>query len=310
MIVNAIIVTVGATDYLKSCLDSLMGQTHIPSEVIVINNSFKHNLGQKINELYTSVKLHFSTDNLLYCSSLNRGINLGAADFMLCLNDDVTLDRHFIEEALKGFSRNARVGMIGGKILRSDSKTIDSTGLFLSVFRTAKERGYATYDRGQFEEPGYIFGVCGAVAFYRRAMLEEIKLDLEYLDSDFRFFYEDLDIAWRAQNFGWKAYYVPSAIAYHVRGGSFRPKEGIDKPLARSFLSDELHYDLIKNRYLCIIKNESLTGFILHLPFILFYDIFQWLYVLIFRPKVIKLFFSRRNYFSSAFKKRKLLQER
>jgi len=44
-------------------------------------------------------------------------------------------------------------------------KIIDSTGLFLTPWRTAKERGYGDKDRGQFGKEGYIFGVNGAVAF-------------------------------------------------------------------------------------------------------------------------------------------------
>lgn len=71
-------------------------------------------------------------------------------------------------------------------------------------------------------------------------MLEEIKLGPDYFDADFRMFYEDLDLAWRANLFGWKAYYIPSAVAYHVRGGTARRRIGINKPFARKYLDEEL----------------------------------------------------------------------
>jgi GT2 family glycosyltransferase len=202
----------------------------------------------------------------------------------------VILDEGFITNALGGFSFDEKIGMVSGKLLRSDRRTIDSAGLFLSRWRAAKERGYGFKDRGQFEKEEYVFGVNGAVAFYRKKMLDEIRVGEEYFDSDFRMFYEDLDIAWRAQNAGWRGYYVPFAIAYHIRGGTARAQGGIDKTYARRYLRDDLHVDLIKNRYFTIIKNESFSGFIAHLPCIILYDLIIWGYLIFFRPRLIKPF--------------------
>ncbi|MDP2928226.1 MAG: glycosyltransferase family 2 protein [Candidatus Omnitrophota bacterium] len=293
MTVSVIIVSVGAKDYIKFCLDSLLKQSHLPSEIIVIDNSSRPNFVQELNRLYPSVKIYSSANNLFYTGALNKGIQLARAEFILCLNDDVVLDKKFIQEALAGFLVKEKIGLVSGKILRGNRKTLDSTGLFLSVWRTAKERGYGQPDLGQFDKNGFIFGVSGSAAFYRKEMLEAIKKKGGYFDADFRMFYEDLDISWRAQKYGWLAYYVPTALIYHVRGGSFRPDSGIDKTIARKYLSDELHYDLIKNRYLTILKNETFLGFLLHLVPILIYDSCAWTYVIFFRPKVIKLFFSR-----------------
>lgn len=291
--VSVIIVTIGAKNYIKSCLDSLLKQTCLPYEIIVIDNSFKPDLAGEINRLYPSVKLYPGPKNMFYGAALNKGIGLSKGEFVLCLNDDVILDREFILQALKGFLVGENIGSVSGKILRSDGKTFDSTGLFLSAWRTAKERGYGLTDSGQFEQSNFIFGVNGAVAFYRKETLEEVKDKNGYFDSRFSMFYEDLDLSWRAKQRGWLAYYIPTAVAYHVRGGSFRPDSGIDKAVARRYLSDELHCGLIENRYLTILKNETLFGFLLHLIPILIYDLCAWCFVLFFQPKVIKLFFSR-----------------
>lgn len=309
-LVSIVIVTTGVRDYLWPCLNSLRKQTYLNLENIVIDNSLNPNLSRKINEQYPAIKLYSNPRNLFYCAALNKGIQMSKGDFILCLNDDVILDGRFVEEALKGFNIDERIGMVSGKILRSDKKTLDSTGLFLSIWRTARERGYGLKDKGEYEQGGYIFGVNGAVAFYRREMLEESKINLDYFDIDYHIFYEDLDIAWRATNFGWKAYYVPKAVAYHVRGATVREGGGIDKPYARRYLSNELNSDLLKNRYLTIIKNESLLSFLLHLPFILLYDALAWGYISFFKPSLIKIFLLNRKYFKSAFQKRKLINAR
>lgn len=259
-LVSVIIVTQRKDNYLESCLESTRAQSYPTVEIIVMDNL---------------------QENRFYCQALNQGIKQSKGEFVLCLNDDVMLDKRFIEEALKGFAIDGKIGMVSGKILRFDKKTIDSTGLFLSLWYTAKERGYGVRDKGQFEKPGYIFGVNGAVAFYRREMLEDIKTNSGYFNQDFRIFYEDLDIAWRAENIGWKSYYIPTAVSYHLRGGTVREKTGINKKYARRYLNDEFHFYLIRNRYHTIIRNETLYGFLWHLPFLVLYEPFVWGYILL-----------------------------
>ena len=305
---SSIIVTAGKNDYFIACLDSLAKQSYYPIEIIIIDNSLNYDVNGRIKKVCPLAKVYFSPRNLFYCEALNKGISLSNGIFVLCLNDDVVLDKNFVSAAVRGFYIDERVGMVSGKIMRTDKKTIDSTGLFLSRWRTAKERGYGLRDAGRFEKEEYVFGVNGAVAFYRKRMLEKIKINSEYFDSDFCIFYEDLDIAWRARNFGWQAYYIPQAIAYHARGGTARGKKGIGKSFARRYLDDDLCADLIKNRWLAIIKNETWLGFLSFWPFIVLYDCAAAAYLIFFRPKVMKkLIAGILKYARSALNKRKLL---
>jgi len=293
MTVSVVLVTINAKGYIYPCLDSLLEQTHRPLEIIVIDNSSQPDFASQLNRRYPSVRVYTGQSNLFFTGALNKGIGLSRGEFILCLNDDVILDKDFIQEALGGFLVSDKVGLVSGKILRQDRKTLDSTGLFLSVWRTAKERGYGQPDVGQFDKNGFIFGASGAAAFYRKEMLEAVKQGDDYFDSGFGMFYEDLDISWRSQKCGWQAYYVSTALIYHVRGGSFRPASGIGRHLARQYLNDQLHYDLIKNRYRTIIKNETFFSFLLHLIPILIYDLAAWSYVILLRPKVFKVLWSR-----------------
>jgi GT2 family glycosyltransferase len=220
------------------------------------------------------------------------------------LNDDLRLENDFIIRTLEGFSKSADIGMVSGKILRPDQETIDSAGLALSSCFTARERGYMKKDCGQFDAPGYIFGVCGSAAFYRRQMLEQIKINDWYFDPKFGFFYEDLDIAWRAKKKNWRAYYLPEAIAYHARGGSLRSPDGIGKAAARKYLSDELCAGLVINRYLTIIRNAASVDILLRAPICLFYELYVWAYMLIFRSKATRMVFLKKHLLLSAIKNR------
>jgi GT2 family glycosyltransferase len=251
-LVTVVVVSAGKKKYLSKCLESLQNQSYPFLQIVVIDNSLDSQLAKKISDNFSGIEVYSSSINLFYAAALNKGIELSRGEFVLCLNDDIVLENNFIEEAIKGFWLNEDIGMVSGKILRGDKKTLDSTGLFLSIFRSAKERGYGRRDSGQFQKEGFVFGACGAAGFYRKKMLDEIKKGEEFFDSNLVIFYEDLDLAWRANRFGWKGYYLPKAIAYHIRGGSFRPDSGLNKPFARRYLSDRFHAILIRNRYLVI----------------------------------------------------------
>ena len=72
-------------------------------------------------------------------------------------------------------------------------------------------RGVWQQDVGQYEQEEDVFGACGGSAAYRRTMLEQIG----FLDDDFFFSCEDVDLAWRANLAGWRVRYVPTAVVYH-----------------------------------------------------------------------------------------------
>ncbi len=282
------IVVFRRTDFIASCLESLDRQTAPALETIVIDNSCDPSFRDGLQRRYPAVRWLVRAENMPYGAALNAGIRESRGEFVLCLNDDVQLEPEYLKRAVQGFSFDDKVGMVSGKILRFDKVTIDSTGQFLTFVYTARERGYGRRDAGQFEQPQEVFGVTGAVALYRRQMLEAIQEKNGYFDPDFGYFYEDLDMSWRARRSGWIARYIPTAKAYHARGGTVRRSEGRDRWPARNYLSDDLYCNLIKNRYLMIRKNERPWRYFLRLPLVVLYDLAQWLHLVIFRPRLLR----------------------
>ena len=276
--ISVIIASYNRKDLLRRCLDSIRRQSSQDVEIIVVDNGSSDNSKEMMKAEYPGVKLIPNTKNLLFCKAYNQGIDASKGDFILCLNNDVILDKDYLREAFSVFRQNEKIGMVSGKILRMDDKTIDSTGLFLGRNRKAVERGYGTKDGGQYDTPGYVFGVSGACAFFSRSLLLDIKDENGYFDERFRMYYEDLDLCWRAQKKGWKAYYNPKAIAYHVRAGTAVGAKDRKGPKIL-YLTDDLRRMYIRNRYLCMKKNDSIEDFLMNFPFIIFYEIKVWCFL-------------------------------
>jgi GT2 family glycosyltransferase len=278
--ISIIIANCNKKDLLKTCIDSIKEQTFTDIEIIVVDNASSDGSIEMLKTRCNDIKLIENKENLLFCKPYNQGIEASNGEFILCLNNDVVLEKDYLKEALYAINTDKKTGLVSGKILRMDKKTIDSTGLFLGRNRKAVERGYGKKDKGQYEKPGYVFGAGGACAFLRRSLLEDIKDKNGYFDETFGMYYEDLDLCWRARKKGWKAYYTPKAAAYHERGGTTVGKSPESRKIF-PYLSYDLKKRYIKNRYRCMLKNDSLWGILINLPFILWYEIKLWGYIIL-----------------------------
>ena len=302
---SIVAVVYNGVPFLEPLLNSLAAQTLPPDELIVVDNLSTDGSRELLPGLLTSLpfptRLLFENVNRGYCGAANRGLRQAPGEFVLLLNQDTRLDKEFCREALKGFTGTSRVGMVSGRILRFDETTVDSLGQYLSRSLYPKERGYNTPWRSIQEEEREIFSVCGAVAFYRRAMLQEVAFQGEYLDEDFFMFFDDIDLGWRAQRRGWKARYVPEAIAFHSRSGTLSPGKKVGLFFRRPL---ELRYHLVKNRYLTLLKNASWREVIKALPFLLLRDL-PLLFTLLSHPSQGWRLWKERSLFKRALLKRR-----
>jgi GT2 family glycosyltransferase len=242
----------------------------------------------------------------------NKAIASSREDFVLLLNDDALLQENFVEELVKAAKKDESIGMVCGKLLRMDKTTIDTAGQLLGQKRTPVERGYGTPDIGEYNNECFVFGSCGAAVLMKRKMLDDCAMNKgEFFDNDYNMFYEDFDLSWRANNRGWKTFYTPKAVAFHTRGATAKEKKPLFEFLRAynfAWLKSSLKSDLIKNRLMTIIKNDSPKGFILNIHHIFIYEIKIFLYCLIFDPKVIIQTIKNLPIILKAFKKRKIIK--
>ncbi len=301
--VAVVIVTWNAAAYLPGCLGSLQELSRVPEEIVVVDNGSTDGTTETIRRDFPGVRLIQNSENLGFCRANNEGIRATRSPHVLVLNPDTVLRPEFVEHLLPAFD-DPRVGIAAGKLLRFDGTTLDSAGQQLSRSRQPKDRGYGMRDRGQFDRDQEVFGACGAAAFYRRSMLESIA-DPEgvYFDERFFAFFEDLDLAWRARRAGWKAVYRHRAVGLHARGGS------IDAPVGRAGLrhrGPEIRFHIAKNRYLSILRNESVAGYLTNFPFILARDVATLALLSATSPRVLGRLWRARAIFGDAIRARKL----
>jgi GT2 family glycosyltransferase len=304
--VAVVVVTWNARGYVAACLESLRGLQRAPMEVLVVDNASTDGTVALVRDRFPEVRRIEAGANLGFCRANNLGIRSTRAPSVLVLNPDTRLEPDFLEQLLPAFEDPA-VGIACGKMFRFDGETLDSCGQLLGRSRQPVDRGYGRADRGRFEQEEPVFGACGAAALYRRAMLDAIADPGDvYFDEAFFAFYEDLDLAWRAQRLGWKARYRPNAVGYHARGGTARGGRIRRRLAAMLSRSPEIRFHIAKNRYLTILRNDTPGAYLRDAPFIWSRDIATLLLLLCSSPSVLARIWKQRHVFHEAMAKRKL----
>ncbi len=262
-LVSYVLVNWNTEAFLDAALASIRDQSHKFREVILVNNGSPGADGTGFR-LTSSLALQpdvyiNNPRNLGFAAANNQGIAAASGDVVVLLNCDARLDPDFTSLALQTLSANPRIGSVVCKQFIDDrSGRLESTGHIMFTGRTATNRGRGEVDQGQYDQGGFVFGGNAAAIAYRREMLDQLSQRTiaagtaeqrpEIFDESFFAYFEDVDLDWRAQLSGWLAYYEPRCVAYHhVHGSGGRGRWKI-RMLAE------------KNRYLMLVKNDTLAG--------------------------------------------------
>lgn len=203
--------------FLAGCLDSLRQQTYDRLEVIIVDNGSKDGSVEFLKEHYREARLITFPINTGFSVAVNRGIVESRGEFVALLNNDTIVDSRWAAELVNAMRQHPEIGSAGCKMLAYDDRGIlDGAGDGYRRGGLPGRIGHRERDTGRFDVPRYILGACGGAAIYRRQIFDEIGL----LDEDYFAYLEDVDFGLRAQSAGYKCFYVPAAIVYHLGCGT------------------------------------------------------------------------------------------
>lgn len=215
------LVTWNGAKYIDACLRSVENQTFKDFSVIIIDNGSTDETLELLNERYPQLKVIKHKENLGFAKAHNQAIHWTKSEYLVCLNQDVVLTPDFLEKLVDFMDKKPMAGVATGKILRlqedQQTKYIDSLGLKIFKSFRVVDLGSGEMDEGQHDVIDEVFGVSGAVPFFRRQALEEMIYQQEFFDESFFSYKEDVDLAFRLRLAGWQAWKLPQAVAHHDR---------------------------------------------------------------------------------------------
>ena len=239
--------------FLRLCLGSLQDQSFLAFETIVVDNGSTDGSIAFAEEHFPEVRVVQLEENRGIAAAFNAGIEASTAEFVVLLNNDTEQDPGWLEALVRAAEDHPESGLFASKLVDfHDRHVLDGAGDAMRLSGLPYRLGHGERDGVRFDTPGYVFGACAAAALYSRAMLDEVGL----FDEDFVSYCEDGDLSFRAQLAGYRCFYVPDAVVYHMGSASTGGKRS---PTATRLGS--------RNSFSLLVKNLPLSAIPHILPF-------------------------------------------
>lgn len=202
--VSVIIPNYNGNDLLDKNLPFLIKAWQNPenkiSEIIVVDDNSKDNSVELIKRNYPDVILIKSKKNRGFSSTVNLGVKSAKGKYVLLLNTDVEVTQNFLEQVFDLFEDKSVFGVSLHEVGFGWAKAVFSNGFICHL--PGKESGVVTRT----------FWISGGSGIFVKSVWEKLGGMDEKL---FKFYWEDIDLSYRAQKRGYKLLWTPHSKVFH-----------------------------------------------------------------------------------------------
>lgn len=216
MKVTIIIPNYNGKHFMEPCLKSLAEQTYKDFKILVVDNASSDGSIEYMQNNYPEIELISLSENYGFSKAVNVGIKHSHTPYVILLNNDTTVDKHYIEAMVKAIEKSPKIFSVSSKMIQMyHPDLIDSAGDLYTLFGWGVCRGSGR-PVSNYMKSDEIFTACAGAAIYRRNVFEKIG----YFDENHFAYLEDIDVGYRARIYGYHNTYCPYALVYHVGSGT------------------------------------------------------------------------------------------
>ncbi len=194
------------------------------AEIIVADNASTDGSTEFVRRTYPKIRIIQNAENGGFSRGYNQALKEVTADIYCLLNSDVEVSPNWLEPIYKAYQQLPDAAILQPKILdllkKDHFEYAGAAGGFLDRLGYPFCRGRIFQalekDEGQYDDTTEIFWATGACMFLKR----EVFNTLGGFDEDYFAHQEEVDLCWRAQNAGYKVYYVGGSRVYHLGGST------------------------------------------------------------------------------------------
>ncbi len=243
--VRIVILNYNGEALLPQCLPSIREaaqKASYPVHVTLLDNQSRDKALDYARREFPEFDIELAPENKVLCS-YNAYLKKMKEPIAILLNNDIRVAPDFIDPLVRPFLENPDTFLAAPKVMSFDGSTVEAGktigeyrwGLFWS---SARYPGFENEMNQRSETFSSGFG-----AFSREKFLELGGYDERFLPGIF----EDADICLRARRAGYKLFYEPASIVFHMGQASFKKAFGPDHVAALAH----------RNNFLFLWKNFS-----------------------------------------------------
>lgn len=195
-------------------IESLTRISYPNVEIIVVDNKSPNDNPGIIKQKFPSVVLYESNVNMGFAGGNNLGIMRARGEYVLLLNNDTIVDRHFLEPLVRKFQSDPKIGAVSSKLrFYYDRNVIQFAGYTPFNHRTMRSfaLGYREKDNSQHDVDREIPYAHGAAMMVPMKVIREIGI----MCYTFFLYYEEADWSYRIKRAGYSIWYVHNSLVYH-----------------------------------------------------------------------------------------------
>ena len=164
--------------------------------------------------------------NLGFTKALNKGIRMGKAPYIWCLNQDAIVLPGAQEALIKRLESNPRAGLAGSMQIDQDNPDQIRYGGSLRAFPAGIHKG-GLISMGHCRLPAKQTWVNFASVMIRRETFDKVGP----LDESMYLLYSDSDYSYSCRQAGWEAWYEPASRVIHRLNASKKITEWHQKDM-------------------------------------------------------------------------------
>lgn len=232
------------------------------TEIILVDDCSKDSSVDVIKEIFAKVSRKYITTKLLvspinngFSSTVNKGARESRGEILILLNTDAYPEKRedFFSKAIEHF-KDPKLFAVGFMDKSVEDERVILRGRGVGTWK----RGFLLHRRGEVDKNNTLW-VSGGSSAFRKSIWDKLGGMNEMYNP---FYWEDIDLSYRAQKNGYKIIFDPSAVVVHEH------EEGSIKKSRKPFAIQTISYrNQLQFVWLNVTDTSILVAHIIWLPF-------------------------------------------
>jgi GT2 family glycosyltransferase len=215
---TVVIPNINGKGWLKDSIESIYAQTEQDFELIVVDNGSTDESLEQARSYCSrgNFTLIENGTNTGFSHAVNQGIVRAQGEYVVLFNNDAFAEPDWLAQLIRTAEEDPHIFAVQSLMVRHYERELaDDAGDYVTWMGFACKDGDGRR-ASRYQRQKRIFSACGGAALYRKSILDEIGL----FDETFFAYNEDVDLAWRGNNAGYRSVLCPAARCYHICGAS------------------------------------------------------------------------------------------
>ncbi|MBI2619516.1 MAG: glycosyltransferase family 2 protein [Ignavibacteriales bacterium] len=201
------------------CVRSLEESGYKRLDIVVVDNGSTDDSLRQLRRRLRGISILSLAQNGGYAAGNNAGIRQAlemGAEYVLVMNNDVVVEKKFLQPMIKAAERDPMTGIVTCKVLYASSphEVFSGAGRFSWSRCTGVSNGLLLLRPDNNNEECPVDFACGVLFLAKRNVFESVG----FLDERYFMYFEDVEFSRRVSR-QFKMMYTPYGVAYHKSGG-------------------------------------------------------------------------------------------